>query len=117
MHDPYHNIQPLHQVSFVYSSFHHKINTGNDGDKDENNGGIQPALNQACFSRNASSVSFLLTACTLYVITISMTRMAENDMSSKAGIIYLSQRRKDVFIPIGKAAFLCETNPQSRKLF
>lgn len=49
MHDPYHNIQPLHQVSFVYSSFHHKINTGNDGDKDENNGGIQPALNQACF--------------------------------------------------------------------
>jgi hypothetical protein len=46
-----------------------------------------------------------------------MTRMAENDMSSKAGIIYLSQRRKDVFIPIGKAAFLCETNPQSRKLF
>jgi len=43
--------------------------------------------------------------------------MAENDMSSKAGIIYLSQRRKDVFIPIGKAAFLCETNPQSRKLF
>ena len=48
VHHSYNYIQPFHQMPFIYSSLHHKVNTDNDSDDGKDDGGVYPILYAMC---------------------------------------------------------------------